>query len=131
MFAAGLLTLSLAQGVVVLMAAWMLLGIGMGMGLYEAAFATLGPHLRQRRAKIDHGHHADRRLRQHARLAAHDLAGSKLRLARRVQVWAAIHVVVALPLNLVAAARDADAADIRIRNQDRANLSGARARPSP
>jgi hypothetical protein len=40
-FAAGLLVLSVAQGPVLLIAAWVLLGIGMGMGLYEAAFATL------------------------------------------------------------------------------------------
>ena len=40
-FAAGLLMLSAAHNVAVLVAAWVLLGIGMGLGLYEAAFATL------------------------------------------------------------------------------------------
>ena len=40
-FSCGLLVLSLAQGPVVLITAWTLLGVGMGMGLYEAAFATL------------------------------------------------------------------------------------------
>lgn len=33
--------LSVTHGVVLLIAAWTTLGIGMGMGLYEAAFATL------------------------------------------------------------------------------------------
>uniref|UniRef100_UPI003F497888 MFS transporter n=1 Tax=Cupriavidus taiwanensis TaxID=164546 RepID=UPI003F497888 len=40
-FAAGLAGLGVAQGVIGLFAAWLILGIGMGAGLYEAAFATL------------------------------------------------------------------------------------------
>ena len=40
-FAIGLAGLGLAQGAVGLFAAWVILGIGMGAGLYEAAFATL------------------------------------------------------------------------------------------
>ena len=40
-FAAGLVALAMAQGPVGLFAAWVLLGVGMGAGLYEAAFATL------------------------------------------------------------------------------------------
>jgi len=38
---AGLFALGLAQGFVGLCLAWALLGLGMGMGLYEAGFATL------------------------------------------------------------------------------------------
>ena len=41
LFAAGLGALALAQGTVGLFAAWALIGIAMGSGLYEAAFATL------------------------------------------------------------------------------------------
>lgn len=37
----GLGLLSFASGPVLLFAAWIVLGVGMGMGLYEAAFATL------------------------------------------------------------------------------------------
>jgi MFS family permease len=40
-FVAGLVILGFAHGIVALAAAWLLLGIGMGLGLYEAAFATL------------------------------------------------------------------------------------------
>lgn len=40
-FAAGLAALAAAQGPMSLLAAWLLLGIGMGSGLYEAAFAAL------------------------------------------------------------------------------------------
>jgi len=39
--AAGLVTLGLAQGIISLVAAWLLLGLGMTMGLYDAAFAAL------------------------------------------------------------------------------------------
>lgn len=40
-FAAGLVLLSLAQGAATLVASWLVIGIGMAMGLYEAAFATV------------------------------------------------------------------------------------------
>lgn len=40
-FAAGLALLSYATGPSSLVAAWLVLGIGMGFGLYEAAFATV------------------------------------------------------------------------------------------
>jgi MFS family permease len=38
----GLRTLALAHSLSVYMLAWLLIGIGMGAGLYDAAFATLG-----------------------------------------------------------------------------------------
>ena len=40
-FAAGLVGIGLAQGPISFFAAWVVLGIGMGSGLYEAAFAAL------------------------------------------------------------------------------------------
>ena len=42
LFAGGLAVMSLAPGPAVLWAGWLLLGAGMGLGLYDAAFATLG-----------------------------------------------------------------------------------------
>ena len=41
LFVAGLATLAAAQGLVTLLLAWTLLGLAMGCGLYDAAFATL------------------------------------------------------------------------------------------
>jgi len=41
LLSAGLLTLAFCQGLVGLVMAWALLGLGMGLGLYDAAFATL------------------------------------------------------------------------------------------
>src|SRR6202021_2445778 len=40
--AAGLVLLGLTNSVPVLVIAWLLLGVGMGLGLYDAAFAALG-----------------------------------------------------------------------------------------
>jgi MFS family permease len=40
-FAAGLVLLSFVTGPISLVAAWLVIGIGMGFGLYEAAFATV------------------------------------------------------------------------------------------
>jgi predicted MFS family arabinose efflux permease len=42
LFAGGLVMLSIAQSLLVLQVAWLVLGIGMGIGLYDAAFAVLG-----------------------------------------------------------------------------------------
>lgn len=98
--AAGLLLLSFASGPIVLIAAWIMLGIGMGMGLYEAAFATL--------------------TRIYGSAARQPITGITLiagfastvgwpvtswldgEFGWRVacQVWAAIHLALALPLNL-------------------------------
>ncbi len=41
LFAMGLAGLGLAQGQISLFAAWALIGVGMGCGLYDAAFAAL------------------------------------------------------------------------------------------
>jgi predicted MFS family arabinose efflux permease len=42
LFAGGLVLLQLANSLLTLQAAWIVIGIGMGLGLYEAAFAVLG-----------------------------------------------------------------------------------------
>src|SRR5690242_15377899 len=42
MLSGGLVLLAFAQSIPVLIAAWVVLGIGMGYGLYDAAFGTLG-----------------------------------------------------------------------------------------
>jgi predicted MFS family arabinose efflux permease len=99
-FVAGLLLLSAAHGIAVLMAAWVLLGIGMGMGLYEAAFATL--------ARI-YGSNARRTITGITLIAgfASTLGwplttwlASEYGWRFACQVWAAIHICLALPLNL-------------------------------
>ncbi|UWU74353.1 MFS transporter [Bradyrhizobium huanghuaihaiense] len=97
-FVAGLLLLSVAHGAAVLIAAWALLGIG--MGLYEAAFATL--------ARI-YGTNARRTITGITLIAgfASTLGwplttwlASEYGWRVACQVWAAIHIALALPLNL-------------------------------
>ncbi|WP_439099746.1 MFS transporter [Bradyrhizobium yuanmingense] len=99
-FAAGLLLLSMAYGVAVLIAAWIMLGIGMGMGLYEAAFATL--------ARI-YGANARRTITGITLIAgfASTLGwplttwlATEYGWRAACQLWAVIHIGLALPLNL-------------------------------
>lgn len=47
LLAAGLALLGLAQTLPVFLAAWLVIGLGMGAGLYDAAFATLGGYFGQ------------------------------------------------------------------------------------
>jgi MFS family permease len=100
-FAAGLLMLGLANGGMAMLAAWCVLGVGMAMGLYDAAFAAL--------------------VRLHGSGARAPITGITLigGFASTVGwpltafiaehygwrascfTWAAIHLAIALPLNLV------------------------------
>jgi MFS family permease len=99
-FAAGLLLLSAASGLGVLIAAWIALGLGMGLGLYEAAFATL--------TRI-YGSAARRPITGITLIAGFaSTVGWPLtswldaHFGWRVacQIWAGIQIVLALPLNL-------------------------------
>jgi predicted MFS family arabinose efflux permease len=99
-FASGLLLLSVTHGVAVLITAWVLLGIGMGMGLYEAAFATL--------ARI-YGANARRTITGITLIAGFASTvgwplttwlASEYGWRVACQVWAVIHIGLALPLNL-------------------------------
>ena len=81
--AAGLVLLGLASNVVLLFAAWCVLGLGMAMGLYDAAFATLVSTARARGKRTDHRNYAYRGFRQHCGVAAYHLCRGALRLARK------------------------------------------------
>ena len=99
-FAAGLLALASAQGVVSLIAAWVLIGMAMAAGFYEAAFATVvrlyGSNARSAITGITLvGGFA-------STIAWPFTAWLDNAWGWRVacMVWAAIHLLVALPLNL-------------------------------
>jgi hypothetical protein len=47
LFAAGLLCIAAAPGIAVYLAGWVIIGLGMGTGLYDAAFGTLGKYYGQ------------------------------------------------------------------------------------
>ncbi|WP_454629875.1 MFS transporter [Bradyrhizobium cenepequi] len=98
-FASGLLLLSLAGGLIALIAAWIVLGIAMGMGLYEAAFATL--------TRI-YGTAARRSITGITLIAGFASTVGwpistwldfELGWRATCQIWALIHIGLALPLN--------------------------------
>ncbi len=98
-FALGLCAMSQAQGQLGLFAAWLLMGLAMGSGLYEAAFATVVRlHGRDARQAITGitliagfvrtvGWHLTTLLEQHGGWRGACLA------------WAGLHLLIALPLN--------------------------------
>ena len=97
--AAGLVLLGTAQGVVTLSIAWAVLGVGMAMGLYEPAFATLtGLYGRAARGPITGitliaGFASTVGWPLSAFLEAHyGWRGACL-------IWAGLHIVIGLPLN--------------------------------
>ena len=100
-FAAGLGLLSVSHGLVSLGVAWILLGVGMGMGLYEAAFATL--------TRI-YGTGARRQITGITLIAGFastvgwpvsTLLDAEYGWRVACQVWALVHIIAALPLNLL------------------------------
>ena len=98
LFAAGLLLLALAQGLPSLVLAWLVLGLAMGTGLYDGAFATL-VHLYGRNART-----AITGITLLAGFAS--TVGWPLSTLMQAQLgwrgaclgWAALHLVLALPL---------------------------------
>lgn len=97
--AAGLALLALAQGPAGLAAAWAVLGAGMAMGLYDAAFATLtGLYGREARGAIT----GITLIAGFASTVGWPVsAGLEAEIGWRgaCLVWAALHLLVGLPLN--------------------------------
>lgn len=100
-FAAGLGLLSVSSGIVMLIAAWIILGVGMGMGLYEAAFATL--------TRI-YGAHARSSITGITLIAGFastvgwpisTLLEASFGWRAACLIWALAHLALALPLNLL------------------------------
>lgn len=100
-FALGLVALANAQGPVGLFAAWTILGIGMGSGLYEAAFAAL--------VRL-YGHGSRNAITGITLIAGFaSTVGWPLSTLLELQVgwrgacyvWAALHLLIGLPLNLL------------------------------
>jgi predicted MFS family arabinose efflux permease len=99
LFAAGLVLLALAQGPVSVFAGWLVIGLAMGSGLYEAAFATLV------RLQGQHARSAITGITLLAGLAS--TVGWPLSAWMETQFgwrgaclgWAALHLVLGLPLN--------------------------------
>ena len=97
--AAGLVLLALAHEIVLLTAAWAVLGVGMAMGLYEPAFATLtGLYGRAARGPIT----GITLIAGFASTVGWPLSAfleTHYGWREACLIWAALHIVVGLPLN--------------------------------
>lgn len=100
-FAAGLAVLALAQSSLVLFLGWAIIGMAMGIGLYEAAFATLaGIYGQKARGPIT----GITLIAGFASTVGWPLSGVMLATwgwREACLGWAAIHLFLALPLNLI------------------------------
>ena len=97
--AAGLVLLAFAQGMITLAAAWALLGIGMAMGLYEPAFATLtGLYGRAARGPIT-GITLIAGFASTVGWPLSALFNARYGWRDACLIWAALHIVMGLPLN--------------------------------
>ncbi len=99
-FALGLIVLASAHGLYALAVAWLLLGIGMGAGLYEAAFATLTRlYGAQARAPIT-GITLLAGLASTVGWPLTSVLEASYGWRVACLVWAALHLLLALPLNV-------------------------------
>lgn len=98
-FAAGLALLAVAPSSVVLFVGWAIIGLGMGMGLYEAAFASLaGIYGKEARGPIT----GITLIAGFASTVGWPLSGLMLAIwgwREACLGWALIHLFLALPLN--------------------------------
>ncbi|MCE8028244.1 MFS transporter [Halomonas daqingensis] len=98
-FALGLLLLGLADGPVLLWAGWLVIGVGMGMGLYESAFSTLaGLYGREARGAIT----GITLLAGFASTVCWPITGwlnAEFGWQSACFTWAAVHLLLGLPLN--------------------------------
>lgn len=129
--AAGLVLLSLASGVVSLFAAWGVLGLGMGLGQYDAAFASL---------VYEHGRRASRMI-----VGVTLLGGFASTLGWPLstwmvehwgwqhccQAWAGMHLLIGVPLHLRHVGRVRAATDTAAATEGAAPVAApAAARPA-
>ena len=100
MFALGLAGLGLANGPTAMFVAWVLLGVGMACGLYEAAFAAL--------VRL-HGHESRNLITGITLIAGFaSTVGWPLSTLLETQIgwrgacfaWAGLHLLLGVPLNL-------------------------------
>lgn len=109
-FAAGLALLAAAPSAMVLFAGWAVIGLGMGIGLYEAGFATLvGIFGREARGPIT----GITLIAGFASTVGWPLSGLMLAVwgwREACLGWALIHLLLALPLNAVLPGRGVGAA---------------------
>jgi predicted MFS family arabinose efflux permease len=99
--AAGLIVLAAAHGAVALFIAWAILGVGMTLGLYDAAFAALtGLYGRDARGPIT-GITLIAGFASTVSWPLSSFLNGTLGWREAVLIWAALNLVLGLPLNLL------------------------------
>ena len=97
--AAGLLLLGAAQGVFTLFAAWLLIGVGIAAGLYDAAFATLVGIYRERSRSAITGITLIAGFASTIGWPVSALIEGNLGWRAVCEFWALMHLLVCLPAN--------------------------------
>jgi MFS family permease len=97
--AAGLIVLAAANGVVWLFAAWAILGVGMALGLYDAAFAALAALYGHRARGPITGITLFAGFASTVSWPVSTFLNGTVGWRETVLVWAALNLAVALPLN--------------------------------
>ena len=98
-FAAGLLLLAASTGIAGLSLAWIVLGMGMALGLYDAAFATLAGLYRSEARGAITGITLIAGFASTVGWPATALLTDELGWRGACAVWAALHLILGLPLN--------------------------------
>ena len=130
LLAAGLLALAYSRGLYGYLGAWVMIGLGMGAGLYDPAFSTLGHIYGQSARPLDHCRDAVWRIREHRLLAAPALLEARLGWRGTCVVYAFVQLLFALPIHLWALPRQApstmgSANEIVLTDAERSHLSHA------
>lgn len=98
-FAAGLVLLGASSGILGLSLAWVMIGIGMGFGLYEAAFATVAALYGSDARNAITGITLFAGFASTVGWPASSLFMDAFGWRGACLIWAAVHLVVGLPLN--------------------------------
>lgn len=106
-FAAGLALLAIAQGPVGLFAGWVVIGIGMGSGLYEAAFAALVRLYGRDSRNVITGITLIAGFASTVGWPLTSLLEAQFGWRGACFAWAALHLVLGLPLNALLPRADA------------------------
>jgi predicted MFS family arabinose efflux permease len=97
--AAGLLALAAANGIVALFAAWAVLGIGMALGLYDAGFAALAALYGQNARGPITGVTLFAGFASTVSWPVSTFLNDALGWRETVLIWAALNIILGLPLN--------------------------------
>jgi predicted MFS family arabinose efflux permease len=99
--AGGLVALAFTHSITMLLVAWALLGVGMGLGLYDAAFGALGRIYGQSARSAITGVTLFAGFASTIGWPLTSLGLGSIGWRETCLAWAAMHIVIGLPLNLI------------------------------